>query len=249
MSAIYYEELEVEVDDLIINKSTLNDIVDNEDYIVKRNYNNIKSQYLLLSDTEVFHNVLEIEDYGKVDIYLKAYSKEKSDLATNECVMIRYPYMKIKSIPRISNVPCSAMCIIGNNNLNTILRDIENPQHTNWEINRIDDEDLKSEVRHIINVLRDKIIDYVYEKLSSSDVKETDVEGASDYLPGVEENGISFGEDVLVIEKPKIVKKIKNKVKEKIGIEKLDEGAALTPDLGEHTEEGDGSPPELLLEP
>lgn len=242
MSAIYYGDLEVEVDDLVINTDTLNQIIDNEDFIIKKSYSNIKSQYLLLSDPEVYRNELDIEDYGKVSIYLKPFSKDKSDLATNECVMIRYPYMKIKSLPRISNVPCSAMCIIGDNTLNTILRDIENPQHTNWEINRIDDDDIKSEVKHIIKALTDKIIDYVYEKLSSSDVKETDVEGASEYLPGVDDSNIGMGEEQQVVEKPKIVKKVKNKVKDKIGLEQNEDGNALTPDIGEHTEEGEGSP-------
>lgn len=242
MSAIYFEDLEVEVDGLIINKRTLNTIIDNEDLINKRSYNNIKSQYILLNDPDVFRSELEIDDYGKVDIYLKPFSKEKADLATNECVMIRYPYMKIKSLSRISNVPCSAMCIIGDNGLNRILRDIENPQHTNWEINRIDDDDIKNEVRYIIKTLTDKIVDYVYEKLSNSEVKETDVEGASEFLPGIEESNIGFGEDTIIVEKPKIVKKVKNKVKDKIGIEQFDDGNALTPNLGEHTEDGEGSP-------
>lgn len=242
MSAIYYDDLEVEVDDLIINKKSLNDIIDDEDLVNKRSYNNIKSQYILLSDSDVFRDELMIDEYGKVDIYLKPFSKEKADLATNECVMIRYPYMKIKSLSRISNVPCSAMCIIGDNNLNTILRDIENPQHTNWEINRIDDDGIKSEVKNIIKQLYDKINDYVYEKLSSSDVKETDVEGASEYLPGVEESNIGYGEETLIVEKPKIVKRVKNKVKDKIGIEKFEDGNALTPNIGEHTEDGEDSP-------
>lgn len=242
MSAIYFRDLEVEVDGLIINKTTLNNIIDDENLINKRSYNNIKSQYILLNDSDVFRDELEIDDYGKVDIYLKPFSKENSDLATNECVMIRYPYMKIKSLPRISNVPCSAMCIIGDNSLNTILRNIENPQHTNWEINRIDDDDIKSEVRYIIKQLIDKIIDYIYEKLSSSDVKETDVEGASEFLPGIEESNIGFGAETLIVEKPKIVKKVKNKVKDKIGIEQFDDGNVLTPNIGEHTEDGEGSP-------
>lgn len=242
MSAIYFEDLEVEVDGLIINKRTLNTIIDNEDLINKRSYNNIKSQYILLNDPDVFRSELEIDDYGKIDIYLKPFSKEKADLATKECVMIRYPYMKIKSLPKISNVPCSAMCIIGDNGLNRILRDIENPQHTNWEINRMDDDDIKNEVRYIIKTLTDKIVDYVYEKLSSSEVKETDVEGASEFLPGIEESNIGFGEDTIIVEKPKIVKKVKNKVKDKIGIEQFDDGNALTPNLGEHTEDGEGSP-------
>lgn len=242
MSAIYYGNLEVEVDDLIINTNTLAQIVDDEDLVIKKSYSNIKSQYLLLSDEEVFRNELDIEDYGKVSIYLKPFSKDKSELATNECVMIRYPYMKIKSLPRISNVPCSAMCIIGDNNLNEILRNIENPQHTNWGINSIDDDDVKIEVKHIIKTLNDKIIDYVFEKLSSSEVKETDVEGASEYLPGIDESNIGMGEEQQIVEKPKIVKKVKNKVKDRIGLEPNDDGNALTPNIGEHTEEGSGSP-------
>jgi hypothetical protein len=241
MSAIYYEELEIEVDDLKINKNYLSEIIDNEDYILKRSYNNIKSQYILLNDPSVFRDSLEIEDYGKVDIFLKGFSKEESDLATNECVMIRYPYMKIKTL-RISNVPCSAMCIIGDNNLNSLLRDIENPQHTNWEVNRVDDDDMKSEIKHIIKTLNDKITDYVFEKLSSSDIAETDIEGASDYLPGIEDSNIGTGEADVIVEHPKIVKKVKNKVKDKIGITPDEDGNALSPGLGEHEDDGDGSP-------
>ncbi len=242
MCAIYYEELEIVVDDLKINKNNLSDIVENEDYILKRSYNNIKSQYILLTDPGVFKNTLEIEDYGKVDILLKGFSKDESDLATNECVMIRYPYMKIKTLSRISNVPCSAMCIIGDNNLNSLLRDIENPQHTNWEVNRIDDDDMKSEVRHILKTLNDSIINYVYEKLSTSEIKETDVEGAGEYLPGIEDNNIGTGEADIIVEKPKIVKKVKNKVKDKIGIKPDNEGNSLSPGLGDHEDDGEGSP-------
>lgn len=242
MSSIFYEELEIEVDGLKINKAMLSEIVDNEDYILKRSYNNIKSQYILLSDPTVFKNTLEIEDYGKIDIYLKGFSKEESDLATNECVMIRYPYMKIKTLSRISNVPCSAMCIIGDNDLNSLLRDIENPQHTNWEVNRVDDDDMKSELRHILRTLNDKIIKYVYEKLSSSEIKETDVEGASDYLPGIEDSNIGNGEADVIVEQPRIIKKVKNKVKDKIGTVPDEEGNSLSPGLGEHEDDGEGSP-------
>ncbi|HIT21451.1 MAG TPA: hypothetical protein IAB56_00570 [Candidatus Scybalousia intestinigallinarum] len=242
MCAIYYEDLEIVVDDLTINKNNLGELIENDDYILKRSYNNIKSQYILLTDSDVFKNTLEIEDYGKVDILLKGFSKDESDLATNECVMIRYPYMKIKTLPRISNVPCSAMCIIGDNTLNSLLRDIENPQHTNWEINRIDDDDLKSELRHILKTLNDSIINYVYDKLSTSRIKETDVEGASEYLPGIDDSNIGTGEADVIIEKPKIVKKVKNKVKDKIGIKPDDEGNSLLPGLGDHKEDGEGSP-------
>ena len=242
MCAIYCENLKIIVDDLEINKNNLGELIDQEEYILKRNYKSIKSQYILLTDPNVFKTALEIEDYGKVSILLKGFNKEQADLATNECVMIRYPYMKIKTLPRISNVPCSAMCIIGDNDLNRLLRDIENPQHTNWEINRIDDDDMKSEIKHILKTLNESIINYVNDKLSTSEIKETDVEGASNYLPGLEDNQMPTGSADTVIEKPKIVKKVKNKVKDKIGMKPDDNGNSLTPNLGEHELEGEGSP-------
>ncbi len=242
MCAIYYGELEIIVDDLIINKNNLGELIENENYILKRNYNNIKSQYILLTDPNVFKDTLEVENYGNVDIILKGFNKEESDLATNECVMIRYPYMKIKNLSRISNVPCSAMCIIGDNSLNSLLRDIENPQHTNWEVNRIDDDDIKSELRHVLRTLNKAIMDYVYEKLSTSEIKETDIEGASEYLPGIEDNNMGGGESSVIVETAKIVKKVKNKVKDKIGIKPDVYGNSLSPGLGDHEDDGEGSP-------
>ena len=134
------------------------------------------------------------------------------------------------------------MCIIGDNNLNSLLRDIENPQHTNWEVNRIDDDDMKSELRHILKTLNDSIINYIYDTLSTSEIKETDVEGASEYLPGIDDSNIGTGEADVIIEKPKIVKKVKNKVKDKIGTKPDDAGNSLSPGLGDHEEDGEGSP-------
>ena len=93
-----------------------------------------------------------------------------------------------------------------------------------------------------MKTLNDSIINYVYEKLSTSDTKETDVEGASEYLPGIEDSNIGSGEVDVISEKPKIVKKVKNKVKEKIGVEHSDDGNSLSPSLGEHEEDGEGSP-------
>ena len=241
MVAIYYEEFEVIVDDLFINKNTLSEIIDNNDYISKSSYSNLKSQYLLLSDSSVYHDTFDIGGYGSVDIFLKKFNKEESTLATNNCVMVRYPFMKIKTYKNISNVPCSAMCIIGDNNLNSYLREIENPQHTDWEINRVDDTDLRSELKNIINELRDTIINYAKEKLSSSENNETDIEGASEYLPGIDEDDDSMGNTDVIIEQPVITKKLKTKVKDKIGIRPDDDGNALFPDIGDYTDEGEGA--------
>lgn len=156
--------------------------------------------------------------------------------------MIRYPYMKITSLRGVSSIPCSAMCIIPNNQLNKILREIENPQHTDWELRRIDDSAKRAEVNSIYRELKSSIVDFVQSKLALSENDEIDVEGAGDYLPSVDsESGLGSNEEITITEQPKVVKKLKNKVKDKIGVYEDSEGMALQPAVGEH-EEGEGSP-------
>jgi hypothetical protein len=242
MCAIQFGDLEVKVDEIIINQENLSAIVDSDEYILDNSKNNIKSQYILLTDQSVYKHDIAIGDYGNATLYLKEFKKEESYLATNECVMVRFPYMKIKSFKNISSVPCSAMCVINDNTLNRMLRDIENPQHTDWEIKRIEDVAIRDEVKGVIRELRNQIGDFVYEALSFSENKEIDVEGASDFLPEFDgPEGVGNSSEVIISETPKIAKRVKNKVKDKIGITVDEEGNALQPDLGLH-EPGEGSP-------
>ena len=245
MAAIIFGDLEVKVDTVVINKETLRRIVNSEELILSNAKRHIKSQYLLLTEAEgVQTKEIEIDTYGKAKIYVKGFNKEESYLATNECVMVRYPYMKIKSFKNISTIPCSAICIIQDDDLNKTLRDIENPQHTDWELKRIEDMGLRREVSNMIQQLKTEIQKFIYEVLSSSQNEQLDIEGASDYLPEVDENnGMDEGEETQVIvgERPTISKSIKNKAKSKIGIEEDENGNALQPDIGSH-EPGEGSP-------
>lgn len=242
ISAIYFEELEVIINNMHINKDSLPNVIYNDDIITKKFQSSIISQYILLSDDNVYKENIQISDYGSVDIYLKSFSKDEAYLATNDCVMIRYPYMKITAIKGVSTIPCSAMCIIPNNRLNKILREIENPQHTNWELRRIDDSVKRAKVSAIYRELKSSILDFIQQKLSISDNDEIDVEGAGDYLPSLD-NGdiINHDESTIIDEYPKVVTKIKNKVKDNIGIYEDEEGMALQPDIGNHIE-GEGSP-------
>ena len=187
MSAIVFETLEVVVNDTVINNQELSKIVYNDDLINKKLKKSIVSQYLLLTDKEHrYEDVITIDELGKAILYLMEFDTEHEDLATNDCVMIRYPYMKIKDIKKISTIPCSAMCIIENNEINKILRNIENPQHTDWEFKRIEDESERAEVKAIYNELLDQIRKIITDHLSSSSNTKTDIEGAGEYIPGVD---------------------------------------------------------------
>ena len=244
MSAIVFGTLEVQVDDVVINAERLKEIVYSDDFIPKKDKKNIISQFLLLTDKEHrFEDVITIDEYGEAKLYLIEFDSEHENMATNGCVMIRYPYMKIKDLQKISTLPCSAMCIIENNELNSILRNVENPQHPNWEFNRIDDSSERQEIKGIYNELIDSIRKIITDHLSSSDNTKTDIEGAGDYIPGVDnELGKKPSEEKKkrVTDKPSILKK-KIKAKE-VNInasvpDKNGDGVEL--DIGDSSEEGD----------
>lgn len=245
--AVYKEELEIVVDDIKVDKNNLHEIVYNDNLITKNLRKSIISQYILISEAEgVYSKEFDILSYGKVRVLVKGFGREDADLATNNCIMIRYPYMKIKAFPGISNIPCSAMCIIEENDLNGVLKDVENPQHTDWEPKRKDDEALRTEIKNIISQLRNQIVEFVIEVLSSSEIEKLDIEGAGDFLPESDSAySDSIGgeqEDVVVKDTPIIIKKIQNKKYAKNPVIETNTLEGTIPDIGDHEPDGDDSP-------
>lgn len=202
MVAIMHNGFEVSVEDVIINKETVGNILDNEDIFLSRNrreVKDIKAQYELLQDNEsVYSKDLIIGVDNKITVYVKQYKQEDEKNANKRCIMVRYPYMKIKHLTGFSYLPYSALCVIHDNNLNKILRKIENPQHTDWEIKRLDDyPEEKRKTRKIKKEMDKAINEYIMEVLKQSDSESTDVEGAGEFLPG-QEDGISLEQNIKI---------------------------------------------------
>lgn len=240
MAAIIFEELEIKVEDIEINKSTLDYLIENikntSNITIKRS---IVSQYILLKEMEgVCKKEISIGRYGNVTIYVKNFDKENMEFATKKCVMIRYPYMKIKQARSMSIFPYSALCVIHKNELNSMLRDIENPQHTEWEIKRIEDSDKRKEVKTVMKKLEELISEFIRESLSINKSKETDIEGASEYLPGeiLEEDDSIGNETHNIEEKVTITKIVKNKPRNKVGNKEDENGNSPQPDIGDYYE-------------
>lgn len=241
MSAIIFNTLEVEVENLVINSTTLKDIVFNDEFINKATKKSIISQYLLLTEKDkVFKDVITIDEYGTAQLYLMEFVGEYENYATNNCVMIRYPYMKIKEINKISTIPCSALCIIDDNKLNKVLRNIENPQHTDWEFKRIEDESEKAEVKSVYNELLKNIKEFIHEHLSSSDNNTTDIEGAGDYFESKDEDfGSGNTTKQTIKEQVEIKKKVKpKKVNVNASIEDIS-GDGVSLDIGNDDSDGE----------
>ena len=210
MAAIVFGTLELSIDGIEINKDTVKDIVFDDNFIGKKMRKHVISQYLLLADKEHrFEDTLTFDEYGDAaKLYLMEFKGEQEEYATNSCVMVRYPYMKIKELDHISTLPCSALCIIENNELNSVLRNVENPQHTNWEFNRIDDPAEKGEIQGLYKELVNQIRDVITKHLANSDETKTDLEGAGEYLPaGTDEGQTDKQPGKEVLDVPNICKK------------------------------------------
>lgn len=232
ISAINFETLEVNVDNICINKANLEEIVyDNKIVRTKQQKQKILSQYLLLNDPKVLKQDIEVENLGLVTLYVRLFDKNESDIATNKCTMIRYPYMKIKDQPIQSLVKISALCIIPNNRLNAELRKIENPQHIDWEYNRIENVQLRNSFRNKISGLYKTINEIINNYTLQQSEKMTALEGSEEFIAQVEEKEEdnqtimkkTENTNVTTLYRPNPTKEVENK-KDKVNTEEPEFG-------------------------
>jgi len=243
MYAIVNGDFECTIDDIVINKDTLKDVVYDSGIVKLKEKNNIISQYQLLTDQTIYHEPISIPSYENCAmLYIKSYAGSTKTLATNNCVMVRFPYMKIMEIKHISLVPCAAMCVIGDNQLCYDLRDIENPQHTDWEINRITDStEKRNAIKCTIKDLENSILNMSSEYLTASDSQQTDIEGAGDFLPDPSDDNFGTSKEATKIES-KISRIIKNQVIYNHGSVQDSSSLSTVPDIGTISDNGEDSP-------
>lgn len=243
MVAIHRNSLEVEVDGVLVNKSTLENIVFSDIYQTanRKTKNLIKSQFILLNDENVHTEFLHIQKYGTVELKIKDFNKTKDNYSTNSCTFVRYPYMKIKELNQVSYLPCSAIAIIEDNKLNQVFRKFENPQHTNWEFNRTDyTKEERKEAKELYSDLQAQILEIIKIVLSNSDNTESEFEGAENFLPDESnENGIESNAQKESEDKPVISKRRHKKNIDPVGYDTNDKGESLQPDLGKIDDNGD----------
>lgn len=194
MVAVMRGELEVVVDGIVVNQTTVQEIIYNDKFQAERTkteVREIRAQYELLQDDEnVTVQELQIDEKNSVTVYLKQYGQQDEGNATKHCVMVRYPYMKITYINPGAFLPFSALCIIHENELNKKLRAIENPQHTDWEIKRLRDFPEERRVtQKMKKALETAVNEFIKNVLRESSGETTDIEGAGEFLPSQDDMG------------------------------------------------------------
>ncbi|WP_406617294.1 hypothetical protein [Mycoplasmopsis adleri] len=197
MYAIVNGELEIDINKIQINKTTLSQIIaDINNDLDKRLKANILSQYKLMTGAENV-SIYTIEtDWGNCELRILPYNNDEKELATNQCTMIRYPWMKITDWKLGQNYNVSSLCIIDKGIICQKLRDIENPQHNKWEIKRLNNnKDLQRETNNLMKSIREQIISKVAECLGYTDEDQLDPNGASEFLPDIPEDNQEKGKN------------------------------------------------------
>lgn len=235
MATIIRGYLEVTINGIRINKDSVEEIVYNEDIIYKNQKANIISQYRLLKGGDNV-KTFDIETiYGNCELYLLPLKSEEEDLATHKCAMIRHPLMKIKDENLGASFSISGMCIIDNGNLGKILREIENPQHIDWETKRIKDKEIRAEIQGVLKSIKNQIKLNVIKCLQLNDCSQIDPNGAGDFLPDVD-MGDNYNsskmnkkpDDNFYVTKPK-----ENRYLDKNPVDGSDKVSSVIPEIGE----------------
>ena len=242
MLAILNKDLVVRVNGIEINSQNLNEIV--ETYALKlkditeNQLRSLKSQLELLTGRDVHAELIEINEITSIKIYMKQFLGSKADeLATKKITFVRYPYMKIKDSDNVTVLPVSVLCVIERCKLNEKLRDVENAQHTKWELNRVE-EKYKSEIKSSLKLIVERIKAKIREEYQNSETPEIEVEGISDLIPNGEQSP-DKGQNQQQREKKFIRTKRKNITPDKPASQTGDDPDGIEPDIGLVSDEGE----------
>ncbi len=174
--AIWDEKLEVRVNSRKINKSTLSEIM--SDQQIKFN-NSIKMSYKLLSSDKT--------EWSSIPIEISNMPVGKINLAFSLCIdgnnkisMIRSSGMKILDKDKLCpTLRYTGIAIVEGDKLNEWLRNLENPSHNKWEPKRYNPLVSQKLLTNIYNSIKDKLDEYAEKNIDST----SDIAEAGKFIP------------------------------------------------------------------
>ena len=183
LGSIWNERLVVHVGEQVISKKTLPDLMGiYSDQIT--GYADKYYKVLTSNKTEWFQT--DFMNYGIIKLGLLIGPEMHRKVA-----MLRKTGMKIMDRGNISGyIPFAGIMLIEGERINNILRKLENPQHTKWELERSNNPVM---AKNIIKGLNDYIKECLEKLAQNSADEQLDAEGVGEYLPDdaedVEESG------------------------------------------------------------
>lgn len=172
--SILHKDIVIKVGDITINNKTLKDLMElyKDDISLAYNY------YQVMTSEKTTHIQQDFMDMGNVSLYVLLQRDFK-----RKVLMSRNNGMKIFDKDRISgSIQFAGVCILEGEKLNAFFREMETPQHNNWEEDRHTNRSRAKKVKtELYRFIKNKIVEIGKESVSA----EMDISGAGDYIPDI----------------------------------------------------------------
>lgn len=219
LGAIWNEKLEVIVGDVVINKESLDDLI--EEYHGALTGYTDKYYEVLRSDKTAW-KVENLLGLGEVKLGILLGDPD----APKRVAMIRQTGMKIMDKDRLpGHVPFTGIMFINGDEINTRLRLMENPEHTEWQPDRAGN---KMQAQTLLKKIHSFIRNWIEELVSNSTEDSIDAVGVGNFIPDMADDAKDTSKEeiisdkVLDVEIKKVPRKAKS-MKQPGDMEKEDE--------------------------
>jgi len=198
LGAIWNQKLIVNVGKIEISKAKLKDLI--ETYADELT-GYTQYYYEVLTNTLTKWYKEDLLGLGEVCLGLLVGNQEMH----RKVAMIRQTGMKIKDQDRISSyIPFAGIMFINGEKLNAELKVLENPEHTEWQVARADNE---VKAKALLKSMNDFIKKHLEKLVSEGNQEDFDVVGLGAFLPDEDEPNGTKNKEESVLDKPIEIKK------------------------------------------
>lgn len=179
--AIYNSELEITVQDILVNSTTLKVLLDK--YKDSKDVASAYNYYQVLeSDETIYENNKLFKDIpGTVKLKVAIF---KDSSPNRTVLMSRSNGMKLFDKNRISSsIQFSAILTMEGEELNQYFAKMEDPTHSSWQSDRYEFEDKIKKAEKNLKILNKWIKDTIIQKGTESYGEEIDIKGMEGLLP------------------------------------------------------------------
>lgn len=180
--AIYNGNLEIKVQDVLVNKNNLKDLIE----LYKDKFNYCESSYYyyqVLQSSEEIHCNKDLVKQAPGVVKLKV-AIFKDGAPNRTVLMSRSNGMKLFDKNRISSsIQFSAILTMEGEELNQYFARMEDPTHTSWQADRYDQEQKIKEAEKVLKKLNKWVKDTIIKIGTESYGEEIDVKGMEGLLP------------------------------------------------------------------
>ena len=178
--AVFAGKLVVRVADIVIDRDSLPNLISEYRHCLDENAD---KYYSVLTSNETSWYETDFQNMGHIRLGLLIQSDQHEMDMHRKVAMIRKTGMKIMDRGNISGItPFAGVMIIEGERINSFLRNIENPQHTKWEPERMQPPNRIPFARSFLLELRNYITSCLNELKKENPIDEIDPD-VGEYLP------------------------------------------------------------------